>query len=189
VSSAQEAFESLVRDRVWPSLREHGFKRSRSTFHRRHGPNWQVVNLQKSEYSSRDEVSFTVNLAIGLESLREGVLSWPDGRRPAESKCHVRQRMGALLTGEDVWWDVTADGDIEQTAEAVRVALEQYGLPWLDAHTDDERLAAIANDPVALRATPPFVLHPIARLMRKRGDEGAAEAVEQELARQTDPAS
>jgi len=183
VSSAQEAFESLVRDHVWPTLREHGFKRSKATFHRRHGPNWQVVNLQKSEYSSRDMVSFTVNLAIGIAALREGPLSWPDGRRPAESRCHVRERLGSLLTGEDVWWSVAADGDVERTSEAIRIALETYGLPWLDAHADDERLAAMARDPAALRTTSAWVLHPMARLVRKRGDERAAEAVEQELAR------
>ena len=54
-----------------------------ATFHRPDGENWQVINLQKSTYSSGHEVTFTINLGVALDRLRDQIHTWPEGRRPS----------------------------------------------------------------------------------------------------------
>jgi len=51
--TAQEAFDALVRDHIASPLKALGFKRTRATFHRPVERNWEVINLQRSQFSSR----------------------------------------------------------------------------------------------------------------------------------------
>jgi hypothetical protein len=181
---AQEAFDELVRDGVWPFLEQRGFMRDRSTFHRRSGANWQVVNLQKATSSDADRVIFTANLGVALDRLRTGTFDWRPGRRPAEYRCHLRERIGYLLRDEDTWWEVSADSNIVALAETITLVLELYGLPWLDARSSDAALVALVRDPVALRAEAgPDRLRWLARLMDLLGEHDARRVVELESAR------
>lgn len=181
---AQEAFDELVDGGVWPVLRVHGFLRSRSTFHRKVGANWQVINLQKSSYSSAQSVRFTANLGVALDRLRSGSYDWPPGRRPAELRCHFRVRIGRLLTDRDTWWDVSADTNVTALAETICLVLTLYALPWLDAHSTDERLLSIARDAGALRELQGSdSLRWLSRLMGQLGELDARRAVEAESAR------
>src|SRR5258708_495552 len=91
--TAQETFERMVGDDIWPFLRERGFKRSKGTFHRAAGAHWQVVNLQKSAYSDRDAVSFTINLGVARDDLRRDESDRREGKRPPVYGCHFQERL------------------------------------------------------------------------------------------------
>ena len=181
--TAQDAFDELLREHIWPFLKERGFKRSKSTFHRPADQNWQVVNFQKSVYSDRDAVRFTVNLAVGIGRLRRGVYDWPNGKRPAEARCHLRERLGPLLAGRDVWWDVARDAELERLGDALIAALERYGLPWLEAHATDEAIVGLLRDDARLREEIPHHLYWYARLMEELGDEELRRKADAERAR------
>jgi hypothetical protein len=173
---AQEAFDEMVRGTIWPVLRSRGFKRSGNTFHRAAGRNWQVINFQKSVGSSGEEVRFTANIAVALDRLRGGLHDWAEGKRPSESRCHLRERIGLLLGSSDTWWSVTPDTNVPALGDAVCTALETYALPWLDGHADDERLLELMRDPVALAQERYDMLHWLAELAtREHEDEVAAE--------------
>lgn len=183
--TAQDAFDEFLRAYIWPFLHDRGFKRSKSTFHRPVAANWQVVNFQKSVYSDRDAVRFTVNLAVGLDRLREGVHDWAEDKRPPEARCHLRERLGRLVSDRDVWWDVRPGLELASLAEAVTLALERYGLPWLDAHASDDAIAALLRDDARIREELPHHLYWYGRLMEKLGNEelrqkGEAERVRME---------
>ena len=181
---AQEAFDDLVSDGVWPFLEARGFMRSKFTFHRRVGRNWQVINLQKRSSSDATRVTFTANLAVALDRLRSGSYDWAPGRRPAEYRCHLRERIGYLLRDEDTWWEVSADSNVVALADTITLVLELYALPWLDARSSDEALLALVCDPEALRAEHgPERLRWLARLMDLLGEHDARRAVERESAR------
>ncbi|MEO9174734.1 MAG: DUF4304 domain-containing protein [Gaiellales bacterium] len=181
---AQEAFDELVDGRVWPFLLTHDFKRSRYTFHRRHGANWQVINLQKSTRSSAEIVHFTANLGVALDRLRTGGYDWAPGRRPPEFRCHMRARVGQLLSGRDTWWDLSADSNTVALGETVTLVLELYAMPWLDARSTDEALIALARDPEALRDEPgQDPLRWLSRLMGQLGEAEARRTVDAEAAR------
>jgi hypothetical protein len=181
---AQEAFDELVREGVWPFLEARGFLRGKYTFHRRVGPNWQVINLQKRGSSDATRVTFTANLGVALDRLRSGSYDWAPGRRPAEYRCHLRERVGYLLREDDTWWEVTADANVVALAETITLVLELYAIPWLDARSTDDALIALVRDPAALRAEGgPERLRWLARLMDLLGQHDARRAVELESAR------
>lgn len=171
----------MVAQNIGPSLKASGFKRSKATFHRPVGDNWEVVNLQRSRYSDREVVRFTVNLAVGIGRLREGVLTWADGKRPNEYKCHFRERLGILSSGRDTWWRVSPDTNVVELAEAVLLAIETYGLPWLEARSTDEGLRSVARSD--LSRVYAHHLDILARLMDDLGDEQAGAMIERELQR------
>jgi hypothetical protein len=150
--TAQERFDEVLVGGVWPFLKARGFKRTRGTFHRPVGRNWQVVNLQKSAYSDRSRVRFTTNLGVAVDRLRGGALDWREGTRPIEPRCHFRQRIGSLLQGGDTWWEVTPETDVAMLTDVVCEVIERYGFPWLDARSTDESLTALVADPERLRA-------------------------------------
>jgi hypothetical protein len=169
--SAQDAFDAFVRDGVWPHLRGHGFKPTKATFHRPAGRNWQVINLQKSRWSDRRSVDFTVNLAVGLDRLRERQYDWPEGKRPPDTRCQLRQRLGFLLRGDDVWWDIGPRTDILALAGTINTALEQYAFPWLSTRSSDDALVAMLRGDDARRAEPIHHLYWFEKLATQLGDD------------------
>jgi hypothetical protein len=148
---AQEAFDELVGDGIWPFLQQRGFMRSKFTFHRKAGPNWQVINLQKRASSDASRVTFTANLGVAVDRLRSGSYDWSPGRRPAEYRCHLRERIGYLLRDEDTWWEVSADSNIVALAETITLVLDLYAIPWLDARSSDAALMDLLGEHDARR--------------------------------------
>lgn len=177
----QPRFDELVRAHVWPRLQQAGSRRSKASFHRPVGANWEVVNLQKSAYSDRSHISFTINIGVAVERLRSGVWDWGEGKRPAVNRCRFERRIGRLLRGEDVWWDLTQDTDLGELGDALCETIERYALPWLRARSTDE----------ALRETMLAELHTaydheltfLAELLEQIGPATALDAVRRELGR------
>jgi hypothetical protein len=179
--TAQESFDALIRAHVAPALKMRGFRRTRSTFHRAVGANWEVVNVQRSQFSDAQHIKLTVNLAVGLDRLRGGGRDWADGKRPPDYKCHLRVRLGQLLTDEDVWWDLRPDTDLDVLGETLREAIERYGLLWLHARSDDELLrdTYLADLP----AVPSWELRPLHQLVQQLGPPEAVTVVAAEICR------
>ena len=176
---AHEAFEQMVSRHVWPWLKEQGFKRSKATFHRPVEENWEVINLQRSQWSSRREVSFTVNLEVALGCLRGD--RWGVGKRPPAYRCHFHERLGVLLTGSDTWWTLSPDTNINELADSLVLALEAYGLPWLEARSSEERLQQMAGGDLSHLYD--YELGFLAQAMDQLGDNAARTRVEAELER------
>lgn len=181
--TAQETFEAMVKDGIWPFLKRSGFRRTKGTFHRAVGENWQVINLQKSAYSDRGHIRFTVNLGVGLDRLRGGVHTWSEGRRPTESRCQLRERLGFLLRGQDTWWEVRPETDTAALADTMTLALERYAFPWLDARSTDEAVVMLLSDPAHIRTEYIYHLHWFEKLLAQLGREDLRAAVEQERRR------
>jgi hypothetical protein len=175
--TAQEKFDDLVRDGVWPFLRAHGFKRTKATFHRPVGDNWEVINLQKSEWSDRRSVEFTVNLAVGIDRLREQQFDWGPGKRPSYTRCQLWERLGIVLTERDVWWKIGRLTDLSALADTINTAVERYALPWLEARSSDEALLALLRSERGLAAQPIHHLHWFGKLAGQLGDAALARRV------------
>jgi hypothetical protein len=94
--SPREQFTHLLTARVGPELTKIGFRRSGQTFRRLEGRNWLVIALQKSTYSSPEEVAFTVNL--GVASALLAALEGRTERPPAAADCDLQERLGPLVT-------------------------------------------------------------------------------------------
>lgn len=128
--TAQEQFERLIRDTVWPGLRPLGFKRKGTTFGLRGSGLWGVINFQKDRHSTADEVAFTINLGVRTDFLASheaaGIGPAPSEKVvPAEMDCQWRQRIGWFLPQKrDVWWRIPASGDERLELEIARLIID-----------------------------------------------------------------
>jgi hypothetical protein len=69
----------MFRDEIGPWLRARGFKKRRNRFRRVDEDGWQVIDFQASQWGSRDDVRFTINLWVG--SMQGRCLPWLEARR------------------------------------------------------------------------------------------------------------
>jgi hypothetical protein len=146
METAQETFDTLLRDYVAPPLRERGFRRKGSTFGLRGNAVWGVINFQKDRWSNRDEVSFTVNVSVRSDFLGEqdirGLSVPVSGRTiPAEMDCDIRRRIGFLIPGHrDTWWKLSAGVLNQEVISQVHQAIIEHAVPWLRDRRSDEAI-------------------------------------------------
>src|SRR4051812_45735763 len=107
MATARELYDAMIRERIAPTLREHGFRKQRNRFARAEAGGWQVIDFQASQFGSRDKVHFTINVGTAYPELRRDDEAWTDEHSPPEYDLHVRERI-AWLMGEDrdKWWAV-----------------------------------------------------------------------------------
>lgn len=144
-STAQDALKSFIGEELREMFKSRGYRKSGLAYHRRVDENFAVVQFQRSQRSSASLVDFTVNLGVfsALVQREVGKLTWvPEVRRaPTESACHLRLRIGSLMTNrEDRWWKVdTASARPGEAGELIEL-LEQRAFPLLEKHVTDEGL-------------------------------------------------
>jgi hypothetical protein len=140
--TAQDVYDDMLRVGIRPRLRALGFTGSGSTFVWPCATAAAQLGFQKSAFSDRDAVKFTVNVTVA------DFVSWEQARiarphlpkHPAPNTKYGsfiwQQRIGKLLPeGEDRWWWLQADGDWTSVADEVVDAIATYIVPELRART------------------------------------------------------
>lgn len=182
--TAQEAFAALLCGHIAPTLAAEGFHHVDDTFHRPVERNWEVISLEHVPVFRSDRIKLTANLGVGIDRLRGTGNDWGEGSRPACNECHFAMALGQLLTGRDVWWDLRPDTDVDMLGESLIEAIRRYGLPWLEARSDDERLRNTCL--AALDSVAWWELRPLRELVEQLGPNEARQAVDAELRRRAD---
>ncbi len=77
MATAQERFTAMLRDEVAPRLRAMGFKGSGQNFALPSESHWSLLGFQRSAFSDKDKVAFTINLTV------VGRRNWEEGSRRA----------------------------------------------------------------------------------------------------------
>ena len=162
VMTAREKYDAMLRDQISPWLRERGFRKRRNRFRRADDQGWQVVDFQASQYGSRDDVQFTINLWVGVRELEV-----------VEAERQVEQRVGALLPGaEDHWWPMDGATDTAALGSEIRDIVETRCLPWLDARRSLDHLMTLARD--TPDDFPRYALGRFRMLLERAGLDGLA---------------
>jgi hypothetical protein len=104
-----------------------------------------VIELQKDrKHSVKDQVRFTVNVGISVNSLRGASTVEVGSRTPAiplPEKCHWRQRLGFMLPERsDVWWVVGGERTTESVSDELAAGLITVALPKIEAIASSEAL-------------------------------------------------
>ncbi len=122
-------------------LKPRGFRKQGHRFRRLSGGNAGLIELQRSQSSSRDRVRFTLNVGVICGRLL-------DEDRPPASKggvfnAHLRMRIGEFLaTPTDKWWDLTADASPADLVAELTPLLD-LAAEYLAEHLDDAQLIAL----------------------------------------------
>lgn len=86
------------------------------------------------------------------------------------TECTVRERVGGLIDGADLWWQVSEEG----VANAVVATLDPYVLPFLDSmHSTAAMERFLVKTNVVKKYYPPPIIY-LAVLVHQRGDTIAA---------------
>ncbi len=83
---------------------------------------------------------FTIEIGAGPERLRHYVPWWAERSRPRITDCLVRERIGLLADGNDRWWEIGRETELDRLGSEVRWFLAEYGLPFLEPLLADEGL-------------------------------------------------
>ena len=142
MDAAQDRFKVLLRDHIALCLRDLGFKGSGQNFSLPSETHWALLWFQRSQWSSAETVSFTVNLTVVSREVwdnRPADFNLPDkpGHWDLAPFMHDElqgefwhRRIGELMPrGLDHWWDVTDDASAEALTEEVVAAIRDYALP------------------------------------------------------------
>ncbi len=183
--SARELYDEMIRERVAPALREYGFRRRRNRFTRASGGGWQMIDFQASQFGSRDDVRFTINLHVAYPELEAGGESWTQSRPPPASASHAQERIGMLLPDRlDLWWEVTAGTDAAGLSKETLELIEEVGLAWLEARRDlDRYLDLVRTDAGPQESLEGYELRRMQRLLDRVGRRQEAALVRDELER------
>ena len=146
--NAQEMFKSLLRDKVAPMLRAHGWKGSGPNYNRSSDPYSTSINFQKNRYNTKDEVEFTVNLAV----LHDGVIGdlqmaqkmareqWGRDTIVVPTWGIWRARLGDLLPMQRYWWRLLTGRSPERTTKDVLSAFSDFALPAVNRQLERPRI-------------------------------------------------
>jgi hypothetical protein len=93
----------------------------------------KIVNVQKSAFGDRDNISFTVNPGLYLAEADRQWTGRIAADRFLEPDCLIRARVGQLSgSGQDVWHEITEQTEPEVLHQQVERDVKTYVLPYLD---------------------------------------------------------
>lgn len=125
-AEADNAFKSCKKRYLDTLLKSKGFAQYKTNAYvrRNQADMLEYIDLQKERYGSK---TFTVNYALTPLYIHYNFPIY----------C-FNNRLGMLICKKDVWWDY-ADEDIASVSfENVADAIEEFVLPWFEAHSNDD---------------------------------------------------
>lgn len=127
-SEADRVFKSCKKQYLDHLLKTEGFLQYKSNAYIRRNQ-VDVLELIELQKEKNGYGTFTVNYALTPLYLRYAFADF-----------WYSERMGILVSGKDVWWDYTDESMARVSFENVARALEEYVLPWFDAHSNNDSI-------------------------------------------------
>jgi hypothetical protein len=66
MTTSKDLQNEFIKKYLKPTLKEHGYKTSRQTWWKNMGDFFIVINLQNSQWNSKEELSFCLNIGVAL---------------------------------------------------------------------------------------------------------------------------
>jgi hypothetical protein len=126
-SPAEALLADILAQAVTAPLKTVGFRKTGTSYHRRHGDTVQVVNIQASHGSSREEKKFYVNAGIAFDAVCK-LAEVPVLDRPKEYECDsrgTRDRLENLIPGAPDSWVIRAGDDAGRIVSALHGFMQQ----------------------------------------------------------------
>lgn len=139
--TAQDAYKRLLNDSLSPAFRKRGFSGSAGRYSLSSKTHWALLGFQKSAYSDRDSIKFTINVMVVLRSDWDKfrALSPASPARPTPNAHYSREiggeRIGKLDPANrfDKWWTLQPESNLESIAADVLHDVDHWALPWMQA--------------------------------------------------------
>lgn len=130
----EKLFDNLVSKIIWTHFKSLEYKKAGNNFryYEKNREFGKIVNFQKSSFYSKDHISFTVNIGLYLADFERYHTGKNSAEKFSESICAVRQRIGKLINGYDIWYELDAETDIVQLQERLEQIFLRKVIPYLN---------------------------------------------------------
>jgi hypothetical protein len=151
-SVTQQVIRVVSAGPVASVLVPNGFKRRAPHFWRATDGIYHSVNFQASQWGTRQDGQFTVNLGVSSPSLYSSFTGREFPKNPGAVLWPIYNRIGGLMPSRcDLWWQVTERTDPDGLGLEVAAALREYALPFFEQLRTAEQFNALllSGQPIA----------------------------------------
>ena len=110
--SVQDSFNSLINENVKGLLKSNGFKKKALTFYKQGNELVYVINFQRSQGNSSEQVKFYVNCGIYSAHI-DKTIDKSELNEPKEYECHYRVRISRLVNSKEDGYKIDKSTDIK----------------------------------------------------------------------------
>ena len=134
-----EAYKRMISE-INNAIKPLGFKKKGDTFFYTQENNLGLINFQKSNKSSSESITFTINAGVYSNSLH--ILDSPGMEsKPSLSDCHWLTRVGFLLPeNKDFWWYINSNTVLSDLKDEIIYLLTSVVIPEIKKHISDDSL-------------------------------------------------
>jgi hypothetical protein len=140
----QIKFEEVVKHCFHDTLKPLKFIKKAYNFYRNVGEVGHIINVQKSLYGSKDDISFTANIGIFSPLYWRSEYNFKGDPAPptypTEPVCAIRLRLGQFVKGYDKWYDIQESTDTQAIITEISDAVKNKVTPFFDAITNHATL-------------------------------------------------
>lgn len=131
MESVKDKFK-IVETSVAALLKLEGFKKDGLTWRKEKKGVVQIINLQLSQWNTREELQFMVNVAVFEPDLFERKYGYKE-KNPKEWQCSYKKRIRIEhLKNTRESFIITASTAAKELAARLMADIKVYALPWLE---------------------------------------------------------
>ncbi|HBH25753.1 MAG TPA: hypothetical protein DDY13_20355 [Cytophagales bacterium] len=141
-------FNRIISEGFHKILKPLGFKKKANNFYLRLDELGQIINVQKSVFGTKDQISFTINTGLFLPEHWRGLIYNQNKEIPTfptEPECLIRKRIGKLRNQHDTWYDIQERTDEAQLISEMRFNISNYILPYFQRYSTKDKLLKILD--------------------------------------------
>lgn len=151
----QAKFDLIIKDGFHQILKPLGFIKKGNNFYLQKPNLGHIINVQKSSFGSKDNISFTINTGIFIPEYWNVFYNYNDEevpKFPIEPVCILRRRIGNLNKQGDTWYEIDEKTDSQIIIEEMRQNLRKFILPHFDKILDKKMLIGFLDEQVSISA-------------------------------------
>jgi len=134
-TETQEKFERIIKESFIKILKPLGFKKKANNFYLPLEKIGHIINIQKSYYSTKDDIRFTINVGIFSPEYWLACFNYHNKDVPAyptEPECMIRERISCIRGLPDIWYNITTTTDIEELIAEMKYNISSFILPFFE---------------------------------------------------------
>lgn len=152
-------FDKIVKEGFHEILKPLGFKKKANNFYLKLESIGQIINIQKSMWGNKNNISFTINTGIFVPEYWQAYYMYsnkeiPD--YPTEPECFIRNRIGRLRNQPDTWYEIQESTNEKELIDEMKQNITDFILPYFtQLNCIDKLFQELENSTtVGMSATP-----------------------------------
>lgn len=135
-TKAELKFDDIIKTCFHERLKPLKFKKRGNNFYRDLGEVGHIINIQKSMFGSKENISFTANIGIFSPIFWDSIYNFKNEPNPpsypTEPVSIIRKRIGRFIDVKDKWYDLDKRTETEPLKYEISGTLEAKVLPFFE---------------------------------------------------------